>query len=86
MSSNLGLSGTLTGNPMLAPLANHGGLTRTHALLPLSPAVNAGINVFGSIYEQRGSGFLREVPSGSPDIGAYERQVNDDEIFYDGLQ
>jgi hypothetical protein len=86
VSSNVGLPGTLTGNPRLAPLANHGGPTRTHALLPLSPAINVGNNVFGSIYEQRGSGYLREVPSGSPDIGAYERQLLDDEIFYDGLE
>jgi hypothetical protein len=55
-------------------------------LLPSSPAINVGNNVFGSFYEQRGSGFLREVPTGLPDIGAYERQVLDDEIFYDGLE
>jgi hypothetical protein len=86
VSSNLGLSGTLTSDPRLAPLANHGGPTRTHALLPLSPAINVGNNIPGSLFDQRGSGFSREVPVGSPDIGAYERQVNDDEIFYDGLQ
>jgi hypothetical protein len=86
VSSNLGLSGTLTSDPRLAPLANHGGLTRTHALLPLSPAVNAGNNIPGSLFDQRGSGFARDVPAGSPDIGAYERQAIDDEIFYDGLQ
>jgi hypothetical protein len=85
VSSNLGLSDTLTGNPRLAPLANHGGETRTHALLPLSPAINAGNNVSGSLYDQRGLGFAREVPTGAADIGAYERQLLDDEIFYDGV-
>lgn len=86
VSSNLGLPDTLTSDPRLAPLANHGGATRTHALLPLSPAVDVGNNTFPLTYDQRGTGFLREVLAGSPDIGAYERQVNDDEIFYDGLQ
>ena len=34
----------LTGaiNPLLGPLANNGGTTQTHALLPSSPALNAG--------------------------------------------
>lgn len=88
VSSNLGLSGTLTANPRLVPLANHGGLTRTHALLPLSPAVDQGSTGTTPLlfYDQRGSGFSREVPSFAPDIGAYERQVNDDEIFYDGVE
>ena len=86
VSSNLSLSGTLTSNPRLAPLANHGGPTRTHALVPLSPAVDQGNNTFPLTFDQRGSPFSREVPSGSPDIGAYERQVNDDEIFYDGVE
>jgi hypothetical protein len=85
VSSNLGLPGTLTSNPRLAPLANHGGETRTHALLPSSPAVNTGSTGL-SIFDQRGAGFSRAVPDGLPDIGAYERQLNDDEIFYDGLQ
>jgi hypothetical protein len=29
-------------NPLLAPLANYGGSTQTHALLPGSPAIDAG--------------------------------------------
>ncbi len=86
MSSNLGLPFTVSGNPRLAPLANHGGETRTHALLAMSPAINAGDNVLGSIYDQRGVSFARSVPTGVPDIGAYERQVGDDEVFYDGLE
>jgi hypothetical protein len=35
-------------NPMLAPLANNGGLSATHALLTGSPAINAGNNTFAS--------------------------------------
>jgi hypothetical protein len=31
-------------NPQLGPLANNGGLTQTHALLPASPAIEAGSN------------------------------------------
>jgi predicted outer membrane repeat protein len=36
------LAGALTGNPMLGPLADNGGPTLTHALLPGSPAIDAG--------------------------------------------
>jgi hypothetical protein len=84
VSANLGLPDTLTGDPMLAPLANHGGQTRTHALNPLSPAINKGLAT--GPFDQRGAGFQRAVPMGSPDIGAYERQVIDDEIFYGGFE
>jgi len=72
-------------DPLLAPLGNHGGLTRTHALLAGSPAIDAGKN--GKVFatDQRGAGFAREVPTGMPDIGAYERQVMDDEIFGNGF-
>ena len=35
--------------------------------------------------DHRGAGFAREVPTGMPDIGAYERQLNDDEIFGNGF-
>lgn len=85
VSANLGLPDTLTSNPRLVPLANHGGPTRTHALVPLSPAVDVGNNTFPLTYDQRGTGFSREVGAAA-DIGAYERQVNDDEIFYDGVE
>src|SRR5205085_4864186 len=37
-----GLTNTVTGNPLLGPLANNGGPTQTMALLPGSPAINAG--------------------------------------------
>jgi len=71
-------------NPRLAPLAYHGGITRTHALLANSPAIDIGNNSTPpEATDQRGA--PRESPAGKPDIGAYERQPNDDEIFYDGF-
>lgn len=72
-------------DPKLAPLGNHGGLTRTHALLAGSPAIDLGNNSGAFATDQRGAGFAREVPSGEPDIGAYERQANEDEIFGNGF-
>jgi hypothetical protein len=70
-------SDTLVGKcPFLAPLANNGGTTQTHALRGHSPAIDTGINPNDDPYDQRGSPHLRT--SGSPgatpltDIGAYE--------------
>ena len=74
-----------TADPLLAPLGDHGGSTRTHALLAGSPAIDAGKNTKGFPQDQRGAGFAREIPTGKPDIGAYEKQAVDDEIFYDGF-
>jgi predicted outer membrane repeat protein len=64
-------------DPLLAPLANNGGATQTHALLPGSPAINAGNNALipsGVTTDQRGAGFARIV-GGTVDIGAFEAQV-----------
>jgi hypothetical protein len=83
MSANVP-TGSLTADPQLTPLAFHGGATRTHALLATSPAIDQGSNSETLPYDQRGSGFAREVPAAGPDIGAYERQANDDEVFYSG--
>jgi hypothetical protein len=74
---------------LLAPLANNGGSTQTHALLSGSLAINAGSNTSipadtadldgdgnktESIpFDQRGSGFTRLYGS-SADIGAFEVQ------------
>ena len=45
-SANVALPGdTLGGDPMLAPLADNGGPTLTHALLAGSPAIDAGSNL-----------------------------------------
>jgi DNA-binding beta-propeller fold protein YncE len=72
-------------DPKITPLANHGGLTRTHALLPGSPAIDMGNDGSSLTIDQRGNGFARVVGAGA-DIGAYERQADDDEIFYSGLE
>jgi hypothetical protein len=56
-------------NPLLAPLANYGGPTKTMALLPGSPAINAGSSAYGGSTDERGK---RRV--GATDIGAFESQ------------
>jgi hypothetical protein len=62
-------SGTVVApiDPMLGPLQNNGGATRTHALLAGSPAINAGTATGAPATDQRG---LSRV--GATDIGAYE--------------
>ena len=64
-------------DPMLGLLANNGGVTKTHALLAGSPAIDAGPNpvpVFdGNEFDQRGIGFARIV-FGVADAGAFEVQ------------
>jgi CSLREA domain-containing protein len=65
-------AGFLVGvDPLLGALANNGGTSRTHALLPGSQAVNAGSNPFGLATDQRGAGFPR-VNGGRADMGAFE--------------
>jgi CSLREA domain-containing protein len=56
-------------NPVLGPLANNGGQTETHALLPGSPAIDAGDNIGCPTTDQRG---LARPQSLVCDIGAYE--------------
>lgn len=60
-------------DPMLGPLQDNGGPTPTHALLPGSPAINAGDPNFTPPpdFDQRGPGFPRVV-CGRIDIGAFE--------------
>jgi len=65
-------TGNLLGvDPLLAPLGDNGGLSRTHALLPGSPAINKGSNPLGFANDQRGDGFARTVGAGT-DMGAFE--------------
>jgi hypothetical protein len=66
-------SDLLNVNPLLGPLQNNGGPTQTMALLPGSPAVDAGDNTSAPAYDQRGPGYPRIV-GGQIDIGAYEVQ------------
>jgi hypothetical protein len=53
----------------LGPLGDNGGPTRTHLLLPQSPAINAGSTAAAPFTDQRGLGRV-----GPADIGAYELQ------------
>jgi hypothetical protein len=71
-----GVNGNLVGvaNPGLGTLANNGGSTATIALLPGSPAVDAGSNALdGLANDQRGPGLVRTFGA-SIDIGAFELQ------------
>ena len=63
-------------NPLLGLLGDYGGPTQTMALLPGSPAIDAGSNALipaGVTTDQRGPGFPRIV-NGTVDIGAFESQ------------
>ena len=72
--SGFAASDLLNVDPLLAALGNYGGPTETFALLPGSPAIDAGNNAgipAGITTDQRGPGYPRIV-SGSVDIGAFE--------------
>ena len=62
-------------DPILGPLQDNGGPTFTHALLPGSPAIDAGDPNFTPppYYDQRGPGFDR-VRNGRLDVGSFEVQ------------
>jgi hypothetical protein len=75
--------GNLTGvDPLLGPLQDNGGPTQTMALLPGSPAINAGSNALAVdpatnqplTTDQRGAGYSRIV-NGTVDVGAFEVQL-----------
>jgi predicted outer membrane repeat protein len=87
-SGTIGTGSDLPGAPAnLGPLAFNGGPTQTHALLPGSAAINAGLTVLigtdlsdsdgdGNTgepipFDQRGPGYVR-VSGSSVDIGAFE--------------
>lgn len=76
--------GTLMDDPHLAPLALHGGTLPVHALTANSVAIDHGDDAAKLDFDERGAGFARSV-GGTTDIGAYERQIDDDELFYDGF-
>jgi Ca2+-binding RTX toxin-like protein len=59
-------------DPKLGELQDNGGFTPTHALLPGSPAIDAGGD-YGIVGDQRGGNFVRPVGLGN-DIGAFELQ------------
>ena len=58
-------------NPLLASLGNYGGSTQTFALLPGSPAINAGNNTGAPATDQRG---ISRPQQSTVDIGAFESQ------------
>jgi hypothetical protein len=60
-------------DPVLGPLQDNGGPTQTMALLPGSPALDAGDNAYAPQWDQRGPGFPRIV-GGIIDLGAFEVQ------------
>ena len=69
---------TIALDPKLGPLQDNGGLTRTLALLPGSPAINRGNNDGEFVFDQRS---YDRVVGKSADIGAFES----DSIFSDGF-
>jgi hypothetical protein len=62
---------TLLADPLLLPLRDNGGPTRTHALAPASPARDTGNNSANLDTDQRGAGYARVVGVAA-DIGAFE--------------
>lgn len=67
----------LPGDPNLGPLVDNGGFTQTMALLPSSPAIDAGDDAMCPDVDQRGVAR----PQGTYcDIGAYEAEQSADTI------
>jgi predicted outer membrane repeat protein len=66
----VGTSGHLI-DPLLGPLQDNGGRTQTMALLPGSPAIDAGDNTGAPATDQRG---FPRIVGGTIDIGAFELQ------------
>ena len=70
-----GVNGDIVGvDPKLGPLQVNGGSTPTMALLPGSPAIDAGSNPLGLTSDQRG--YSPRVVGAAADIGAYELGAN----------
>jgi CSLREA domain-containing protein len=67
-----GTSGALL-DPQLSPLGNYGGPTQTMALLPGSPAIDAGDNAGAPATDQRGQ---PRIVNGTVDLGAFEDQIS----------
>jgi uncharacterized repeat protein (TIGR01451 family) len=66
------LNNILSGDPRLGPLAGNGGALETHALLPSSPAIDAGDDAFAPAAQD-----MREearISGSSVDVGAVEFQ------------
>jgi hypothetical protein len=75
--------GTIQSDPRLGPLRNNGGITKTRMPMQGSVAIDAGNDVAGASFDQRGNGYPRAVGA-APDIGALEF-ADDDDLFWDGF-
>ncbi|MBL8182323.1 MAG: carboxypeptidase regulatory-like domain-containing protein [Blastocatellia bacterium] len=79
-------------NALLAPLSNNGGGTLTHALLPMSPAIDAGNDAnaidpttsFGFSRDQRGEVRFLGSPNLTVDIGALESNLSSAPVSLSG--
>jgi NDP-sugar pyrophosphorylase family protein len=81
MGANVALPlDTIISDPLLAPLADNGGPTQTHALPAASPALEKGSNIHNYSFDQRGRARSAGI---APDIGAFE--AGPDSIFSDGF-
>jgi hypothetical protein len=74
------VTNAIRADPMLGPLADNGGPTLTHALLPGSPALDAASSMDSDRCDQRG---LPRSRGAAPDIGPYEEQ--EDTLFFDAF-
>ena len=70
-------------DPGLHPLADNGGLTKTHVPTPGIWDTFGGVNPLSLPYDQRGPGFARQSSGDFPEIGAL--QINSDIIFANGF-
>lgn len=90
INQNTGAGPTITNvDPQLNSLANNGGPTNTHSLKSTSPAIDHG-NAFGTTTDGRGSTrpvnqadatYPNAAGGDASDIGAYEAQSTDTQIF-----
>ena len=72
--------GATVADPLLGPLADNGGPTQTHALLPGSPAIDNGTATGATVADQRGI-----AAEGVRDSGAYEFIASMNAITIDKL-
>jgi hypothetical protein len=70
-------------DPGLHPLADNGGMTKTHVPTPGTWDTFGGTNLASLMWDQRGPGFPRQSAGDWPEIGAL--QINSDIIFANGF-
>ncbi|CAN5437888.1 hypothetical protein BH10ACI3_BH10ACI3_15460 [soil metagenome] len=91
-SSGWSTADLLNQDPIIAPLGNNGSGSYTHALLPGSPAINAGDNSFAVdpltmvslITDQRGFQRFFGLPSAVVDIGSHEANYSSSPVTVSG--